>query len=46
MSISPKENLLGVLSGQVRVPLLHEWMAFAPVISDPVNLYLKAHRQE
>ena len=46
MTISPKENLLGVLNGTVFSPLLNEWEAFAPVFGDPVNLYLKAHRQE
>ena len=46
MSLTPKDNLLGVLSGQTGSPLLNEWEAFAPVFADPVNLYLKAHRKE
>ena len=43
---SPRENLLGLLSGRTDAPLLNEWEAFAPVFNDPVNAYLKAHRKE
>jgi len=41
---TPKERLTKLLAGGTNAPLLNEWEAFAPVFTDPVNIYLKSHR--
>jgi len=46
MSMSPKENLLNLSANGPQGPLLVEWEAFTGIFNDPVNQYLRAHRQE